>query len=174
MALSIAEAAKAFLIYLNSRPVYTIREVLHEEKVEPSSVVIIGGPAPQIAGYVGNALDLPYRVPDHFAVANAVGAAVARVTSELTLQADTERGTVVIPEADIQDSIGFGFNMDDAVSLAGDVLRKQAIELGANPKTLDISVTEKQSFNMIRGYSRTGRNIRLKMCVTPGLISEWK
>ena len=174
MALSIAEAAKAFLIYLNSRPVYTIREVLHEEKIEPSSVVIIGGPAPQIAGYVGKALDLPYRVPEHFAVANAVGAAVARVTSELTLQADTERGTVVIPEANIQNNIEFGFSMDDAVSLASDVLKKQAIEIGADPTALDISVTEKQSFNMIRGYSRTGRNIRLKMCVTPGLISEWK
>jgi len=58
--------------------------------------------------------------------------------------------------------------------LAGDVLKNQAVEIGADPTALDISVTEKQSFNMIRGYSRAGRNIRLKMCVTPGLISEWK
>lgn len=174
VARSIAEAAKAFLSYLNSRPVYTIHEVLHEEKIEPASVVIIGGPAPQIADYVGKALDLPYRVPGHFAVANAVGAAVARVTSELTLQADTERGTVVIPEANIQNNIESGFSMDDAVSLAGDLLKKQAVEIGADPKALDISVTEKQVFNMIRGYSRTGRNIRLRMCITPGLIPEWK
>jgi N-methylhydantoinase A/oxoprolinase/acetone carboxylase beta subunit len=174
MAMSIAEAAKAFLSYLNSRPVYTIHEVLHEEKIEPESVVIIGGPAPQIADYVGKALDLPHRVPGHFAVANAVGAAVARVTSELTLQADTERGTVVIPEANIQNNIEFGFSMDDAMSLAGEVLKEQAVEIGADPTALDISVTEKQVFNMIRGYSRTGRNIRLRMCITPGLISEWK
>jgi N-methylhydantoinase A/oxoprolinase/acetone carboxylase beta subunit len=174
MALSIAEEAKAFLNYLNSRPVYTIHEVLHEEKIEPASVVIIGGPAPWIADYVGKALNLPHRVPAHFAVANAVGAALARVTSELTLQADTERGTVVIPEANIQNNIEQDFSMDDALSLAGDVLRKQAVENGADPAALDISVTEKQVFNMIRGYSRTGRNIRLKMCITPGLISEWK
>jgi N-methylhydantoinase A/oxoprolinase/acetone carboxylase beta subunit len=174
MARSIAKEAKDFLSYLNSRPVYTIHEVLHEEKIEPASVVIIGGPAPHIADYVGKALDLPYRVPGHFAVANAVGAAVARVTSELTLQADTERGTVVIPEANIQNNIAFGFSMDDAVSLAGDVLKKQAVEIGADPKALDISVTEKQVFNMIRGYSRTGRNIRMRMCIAPGLISQWK
>ena len=174
MARSIAEAAKAFLSYLNSRPVYTIHEVIHEEKIEPASVVIIGGPAPQIADYVGKALDLPYRVPGHFAVANAVGAAVARVTSELTLQADTERGTVVIPEANIQNDIESGFSMDDAMSLAGEVLKKQAVEIGADPTALDISVTEKQVFNMIRGYSRTGRNIRMRMSITPGLISEWK
>ncbi|MCP4295584.1 MAG: hypothetical protein GY786_08260, partial [Proteobacteria bacterium] len=60
--------------------------------IEPTSVLIVGGPAPQIAEYIGRAFGLPHRFPHHHGVANAVGAAVARVTSVITLQADTERG----------------------------------------------------------------------------------
>ena len=100
--------------------------------------------------------------------------AVARVTSEITLQADTERGSVVIPEANIHNPIDSGFNMEDAVALARKALKKQAVLIGADPEFLEISTTEKQLFNMVRGYSRTGRNIRLKMGITPGLIPEWK
>jgi hypothetical protein len=174
MAETIAESAQAFLHYLNARPVYTIYEVLQEEKIEPASVVLIGGPAAQLAEYVGRALNLPHRVPAHSSVANAVGAAVARVTSEITLQADTERGTVIIPEADIEEKIDYRFNAEDALGLAGRVLKKQALDMGADAKALDMSVTEKQEFNMIRGYSRTGKNIRLNMCIAPGLIPEWK
>jgi N-methylhydantoinase A/oxoprolinase/acetone carboxylase beta subunit len=174
MAKTIADSANAFLSYINSRPVYTIHEVIEKQKIEPTSVVVIGGPARQVAGYVGKALDLPHRVPPYSGVANAIGAAVSRVTSELTLQADTERGTVLIPEEDIENQIDARFNLQDAIALAQSALRKRALEFGAEPETLDISVAEKQVFNMIRGFSKTGQNIRVKMCITPGIIPEWK
>ena len=174
MARSIADAARSFIDHLNSRPVYTIHEVLREERVTPVSVVVIGGPAPYVAARIGEALGLPHRVPPHFGVANAVGAAVARVTSEVTLQADTRRGSVVIPEARLHREIDSAFGMDDAMALARGALRDEAAAFGADPADLDITVAEQQVFNMIRGYSRTGKNIRLKLCVTPGLIPEWK
>ncbi len=174
MARAIADSAGAFLHTINSRPVYTIYEVLHEEKIVPSSVVVIGGPAPQVAPFIGDALGLPHRVPAHFGVANAIGAAVARVTAEITLQADTERGSLVIPEAGIHQKISFTYQLRDAMSLAREVLRKRALEVGADPESLEISVIEKQVFNMIRGYSRTGQNMRVKLCITPGIIREWK
>lgn len=170
----IAESALAFIDRINSRPVYTIHEVLYQQEIRPDAVVIIGGPAPHVAEHVGRALGLPYRVPRHSGVANAVGAAVARVTSEITLQADTERGTVVIPEADINKNIYGRFNDKDALSMAEKVLRQQAVEAGAEPEHLEVSVTERQAFNMIRGFSKTGQNIRLKMSVVPGIIPEWK
>jgi len=174
MADTIAGSARAFLHRINSRPVYTIHEVLQEEKIIPGSVVVIGGPAPHIAPFIGKALGLPHRVPEHFGVANAIGAAVARVTAEITLQADTERGSLVIPEAGIDKKIPFRFNSQNAMSLARDVLREQARKIGADPESLEISVIEEQVFNMIRGYSRTGQNIRIRLCITPGIIREWK
>jgi hypothetical protein len=134
----------------------------------------MGGPAPQIAEYVGKAFGLPCRYPEHHGVANAVGAAVARVTSEITLQADTERGSVIIPEADVEDEIDPTFDMEQAVALGRELLCRQAAAIGADKDALEISITEKQAFTMIRGYSRTGRNIRLKMGITPGLIPDWE
>ena len=170
----IAESAWTFVGRINSRPVYTIHEVLYQEEIRPDAVVIIGGPAPYVAEYVGKALGLPHRVPRYSGVANAVGAAVARVTAEITLQADTERGTVVIPEADINKKIYGRFNDKDALSMAQKVLRQQAVEAGADSADLEVSVIERQAFNMIRGFSKTGQNIRLKMSVVPGIIPEWK
>ncbi|HOP48592.1 MAG TPA: hydantoinase/oxoprolinase family protein [Desulfobacteraceae bacterium] len=170
----IADAAKTFINDINSRPVYTIHEVIEDQKIEPSSVVVIGGPAPQIAPFIGKALGLPHRVPPSFGVVNAVGAAVARVTSEIILQADTERGTVMIPEAGIHEKIDQNFDMDSAIDMGRKALKTSAAEIGAGTDAIEISITEKQVFNMIRGYSRTGRNIRLKMCITPGIIPEWK
>jgi len=174
MAETIAESAKAFICGINSQPVYTIHEVLENQKIEPTSVLIIGGAAPQIAECIGRALGLPHRFPHHHGVANAVGAAVARVTSEITLQADTERGSVIIPEANVENKINSSFDIEQAVNLGRELLARRAVRIGAEEKGLEISITEKQVFNMIRGYSRTGKNIRLKMGIAPGLIPEWK
>ncbi|HHE74064.1 MAG TPA: aminotransferase class V-fold PLP-dependent enzyme, partial [Desulfobacteraceae bacterium] len=144
MARSIADSAEAFLSRINSRPVYTIHEVIQEEKIVPDSLVVIGGPAPQVAPFIGEALGLSHRVPEHFGVANAIGAAVARVTAEITVQADTERGSLVIPEAGIDQKIPFRYRPEDAMSLADEVLKKQALKIGADPDSLEISVIEKQ------------------------------
>jgi len=107
-------------------------------------------------------------------VANAVGAAVARVTAQVTLQADTERGTVIIPEAGEEHKTDRRFDMDQAIAMARKTLCRQAMMIGAESDSLETSITEKQVFNMIRGYRTVGRNIRLKMSITPGLIPQWK
>jgi len=174
MAETIAQSARAFVYDLNAQPVYTIFEVLNEERIEPTSVLIMGGPAPQLAPYVEKALGLPVRVPPHYQVANAVGAAVARVTAQVTLQADTERGSVIIPEVGEEHKIDRSFDMDQAIALARETLCRRALVIGARDNSLETSITEKQVFNMIRGYRMVGRNIRLKMTITPGLIPQWK
>ncbi len=174
MAKSISDSAEAFLHEINSQPVYTIHEVLHDQEIKPTCALIMGGPAPHLANYLEVALGIPCRVPDHFEVANAVGAAVARVTCALTLQADTSRGFVVIPEANIKQRIGAGFGLEEAILLGRKTLEERATTIGALREVLDITITEKQVFNMIRGYARAGCNIRLKMCLTPGLVDEWR
>jgi N-methylhydantoinase A/oxoprolinase/acetone carboxylase beta subunit len=174
MAESISDSAMAFVHAINARPLYTIREVLERKRVEPEAIVLIGGPAPQMARYLERALRLPCRVPPHYGVANALGAAVARVTTEVTLQADTERGSLAIPEADIFLEIGNQFTVDDAFNLAREVLEAQALQTGAGPGPPDVTVSERQVFNMIRGYYKTGQNIRISMSITPGLIRPWR
>lgn len=169
----IGGSVHAFLHFINSRPVYTVREVLEGTTVEPTGLVLIGGPAHSLQGPLERALNLPCHIPPHAEVANAVGAAVSRVTAEVTLQADTTRGSVVIPEADLHRVIDAGFSMDQGLGLARETLQKIVLAAGSTETDAEFTVTEQQTFTMIQGFSRTGRNIRLKMCITPGIISAW-
>jgi len=45
-----------------------------------------------MAPYIDKMLGFPSSIPEHAEVANAIGAALARTTTELTLLADTEKG----------------------------------------------------------------------------------
>jgi len=49
-------------------------------------------------------------------------------------------------------------------------LRTKAVKRGANPDHLEMEVLEKLEFNMVRGFNTTGKNIRVKVQVKPGLI----
>lgn len=173
MAETIAEAVRAFLMEINAQPVYTVHEVLEDTAIDPASALIIGGPAPQISEYMVRALDLPCRVPPHYGVANAVGAAVARVTTSVTLQADTERGVAVIPEANIERAIPSGFDLEAAVQMGRKILEEQAQRMGADQGGVLSVITEKEMFHMIRQGRITGKNIRLKLSVVPGLVPQW-
>ncbi|MEW5734470.1 MAG: hydantoinase/oxoprolinase family protein [Thermodesulfobacteriota bacterium] len=174
MAETIALSAEAFIFSVNCRPVYTIYEVLEGVRVRPDSVVVIGGPAAVLAPYLEKAFGLPVRVPAHAEVANAVGAAAARVTAEVSLQADTQRGTAVIPELGKEYPVRRDFSMDQALAMAKDALTDRAFEEGAQTDGISFAVTEKEEFNMIRGGMRAGKNIRVKISVVPGIIPEWK
>ncbi|RPJ69912.1 MAG: hypothetical protein EHM15_12370, partial [Desulfobacteraceae bacterium] len=39
-----------------------------------------------------------------------------------------------------------------------------------NPDFLEMEVVERQVFNMVRGFNTTGRNMRVRVQVKPGLI----
>ena len=168
----IAKAAIDFLSYINSRPVYTIYQALEEEKLTPSSAIIIGGPAPFLAPHIEKHLGIPCRVPPHYDVANAIGAAASRVTFAINLQADTERGTVIIPEIDFESSIKRDFSINDAEFLAKEKLLEAFMKKGGTEQP-HITITESSVFPMIRGYSKVGQNIRLTAGITPGIINTW-
>jgi len=173
MAETIALSARAFVHAVNARPAYTIYEVLTGEIVRPDCAVLLGGPAKWLAPYVSRALDLPCRVPEYHEVANAVGAAAARVTSEVTLQADTEQGRLVVPEMGLEQAVERDFDLEEALGIAETCLRRRALAEGGRPEEFFFNVTENEVFHMIRGMSRTGKNIRLRLSVVPGLIAEW-
>jgi len=47
-------------------------------------------------------------------------------------------------------------------------------QTGANIDDLDLDVLEELEFNMVRGFRLTGKNIRIKLQVKPGLIHNYK
>lgn len=156
---------------INSRPVYTVKELLYGKQIRPKVVNIIGGPAKFIAPYLEKKLNIPCQFPENYEVANAVGAALSRTTTEITLTADTVQGVLTVPELGLYEKVGKDYNLEMAKKKAVDLLNEHARKLGATEKDIEPEIIEESSFNMVRGFFTSGKNIRVKTQIRPGLIS---
>jgi len=66
------------------------------------------------------------------------------------------------------------FDRKGALKLAFDLLRKKCLRQGASPQEVEMETLEELQFNMVRGFYTSGRNIRVKVQVKPGLIPEYR
>lgn len=172
MAKTIKEKVNELLNIINSQPVYTIKELLDDQKIEPQLVHMIGGPAKVLAPILERELELPCHYPKKYDVANAVGAALSRTTAKMTLLADTTQQTLSIPELGIYKKINKDYTLDMAREEALDLLVKHGRKLGATEENIETEIIEESSFNMVRGFSTDGRNIRIEAQIKPGLIDN--
>jgi len=170
MASLIADHVRQILMEVNNKPVYTIHELLEGKIIKPKILYVAGGPA-AIAPFIAQNLGYPYSIPEHSEVSNALGVALARTTAELTILADTEKREIIICEEGYVQSIPHSFSLADAVEAGKTALREKAATMGAKPEDIMIEVTESQEFNMVRDFYTTGKNIRVKVQIKPGLIS---
>ncbi len=165
--------AGVLLNRINQKPVYTIHELQEGYQVAPRKILILGGPAPYFARHFEEISDFRVGVVPRWDVANAIGAALARTTCEVSLFADTQQGIATSPEELFSMVVNRDFSSDDAVQTASDLLRQKAVRQGASPEELIVEVIENQQFNMVKGFYTTGRNIRVKVQIKPGLINEY-
>jgi len=163
---TIKNKVDSLLLHLNSQPVYTVREILADRQIKPSEVKVIGGPAQILANYLEAAFKLDVLLPEQFQVANAIGAALAQPTMELNLLADTERKILIIPELNIYEQIGSRYSLNEGRKYILQNLKQAAKEL--SDSELETEIVEESSFNMVDGY-RSGKNIRIKAQIKPGL-----
>ena len=166
----ILSAARQLIYRINSKPVYSVHEFQDGYVVRPESLLILGGPAPYFAKYLANNSDYRVRVVPRWKVANAIGAALARTTCEVTFVADTERRIARAPEENFSQTIDQDFDTDAAIRQTFELLRAKAVKRGADADHLEMEVLESLQFNMVRGFNATGENIRIKAQVKPGLI----
>lgn len=169
----IIESVNLMVADINSKPVYTVHELLEGYKLQPSKVLVLGGPAADFAEYLGKSFDYPVSPVPMWRVANAIGAGLARTTCEVTLFADTEKGVVLAPGEKYSRTIKSRYTFADAEKTANELLRAKAVSRGAETENIEIEMLENQSFNMVRGFRTTGQNIRIKVQVRPGLISGY-
>jgi hypothetical protein len=108
-------------------------------------------------------------------VANAIGAALARTTCEVTVNADTEQGVVTAHEEDFAEPVSKSFSKDDLVETAYSLLKDKAENAGADPDNLnEVEVVEFQEFNIVRNFSPRGKIFRMKIQLKPGLIHGYE
>jgi len=167
----IFSTAQAMVNKVNQRPVYTVHELKEGVRIQPGAILVLGGPAPCFAASLAEVSGLEVRTVPRWQVANAIGAALARTTCDVTVQADTEQGWVRAPEEGYRSDTHSGYSRRDAKALAEELLHKKARRRGARPAgKLPLDTLEDLSFTMVRGFNTVGRNIRVKMQVRPGLI----
>ncbi len=155
---------------INEKPVYTVHEMLEGKTVTPRALYVMGGPAGAFADMLSEAFSLPVAVPDNYAVANAIGAALARTTIEIELFADTERRKLVIPGIDVNTSCEREYSLVQARQDAVAYLMDHFKTLGVDSREGEAEIVEASSFNMVGGFYTTGKNIRVKCQIKPGVL----
>ncbi len=163
------------LAEINQKPAYTVAEILHAHEIRPEKLYIMGGPAAILAPRLREVFALPVEVPEHFAVANAVGAALTRPTMESELFADTGRGSMIIPNLGIEKRIDSTYSLsqarrDGAVELA------KFLAAGGHPEISaeDVEIIEAEAFNMVDDYALGSKTIRVRCQIRPGLEKPGK
>ncbi len=160
---------------LNSKPVYTVHEFLEGYKISPRKILLLGGPAPYFAKKIEELYHIETDAVPESSVANAIGAALARTTCEVSLNADTELGIVTAHEEDFAEPISKTYSDDDLIETGYTLLKEKAISSGADPDNLDeVEVVEFQKFNIVRNFSPRGKILRAKMQCKPGLIKGFE
>ncbi|MFY9439965.1 MAG: hydantoinase/oxoprolinase family protein [Tepidanaerobacteraceae bacterium] len=157
---------------INSQPVYTVRELLYGKKIKPRFIQAIGGPAKALSPILAKKFSIPCRYPELFEAANAVGAALARTTSEITMYVDTAQRTLSVPEMGLHETISSAYSFEESRKRALALVREQSRLLGAREDEIEAEIVEESSFNMVRGFYTSGKNIRIRAQTKPGLIYQ--
>ncbi len=164
----IQNAASEMVEEIFSRPVYTVSELLTREKIQPKQIIAIGGPAKALQPVISDCFAMNCIVPKDFEVANAIGAARARITAQASLYADTNLGSISIPEVSCHEGIPSSFTMLAAETRLAQEISLLAEEMGMQEAPA-IDIIEREEMNTIRGFSTTGKIISLKGQIRPGL-----
>jgi N-methylhydantoinase A/oxoprolinase/acetone carboxylase beta subunit len=166
---SIYAATQELLAEINDKPVYTIHELLEGRRVAPGRVYLMGGPAAAMKEPVRQRFELFTVVPEHFGVANAIGAALTRNTASLELFADTEKGVMFIPALRHRENVPRTYGLKDAERDAMNHMLAHLSEMGVFADRDNAQVTHASSFNMVDEGRTTGKNIRVKCQIKPGV-----
>jgi N-methylhydantoinase A len=170
----IMAAARHMIEEINRKPVYTIKELLKGHQVKPTHILVLGGPAGHFVDRLAELSGLPAATVPAWSVANAIGTALSRATCEVSLFADTQKGFIMAPEESFSQPVKVNFTRQEALQIGYQLLRQKAHKIGADMDSLEMDILEELEFNMVRGFRLTGKNIRIKLQVKPGLIRNYK
>lgn len=169
----IDQAIKEMLVEQGTLPVYRVEDMIRGTEVTVEKIIGVGGSARGLVPLVAESLGVTYEIPKQGMVANAIGAAVARPTIDITLRADTAMGYYTVGELGIKNVLPKGkFTLQDAYQLAEKHLVEMAMSRG-----ISLSVTEiiqSEEFNVIHGFQTVGKIITCRLQAKPGVLVDGK
>ena len=152
----------------NKRPIYVVADIVNPDIFVPEHIVVVGGTAPSLGASIGEYMDLPITIPENAAVANAIGAALALSTIELTVHVDTKRRLLVIPELGIKQQNCTLKRAEQVVERAKEVLSEEALRLGLDTSQV-IEIISIEDFPVVEGWQSMERLITVKVQLAAGV-----
>ena len=152
----------------NKRPIYVVADIVNPDIFVPEHIVVVGGTAPSLGASIGEYMDLPITIPENAAVANAIGAALALSTIELTVHVDTKRRLLVIPELGIKQQNCTLKRAEQVVERAKETLSEEAFRLGLDTSQ-EIEVISIEDFPVVEGWQSMERLITVKVQLAAGV-----
>ena len=152
----------------NKRPVYVVADIVNPDVFAAAQIVVVGGTASSLGPSIGEFLNLPVIIPENAAVANAIGAALALSTIELTVHVDTKRRLLVIPELGIKQQTCTLKRAEQVVERAKEALIEEALRLGLD-KTQEVEVISIEDFPVVEGWQSMERLITVKVQLAAGV-----
>ena len=152
----------------NKRPIYVVADIVNPDIFVPEHIVVVGGTAPSLGASIGEYMDLPITIPENAAVANAIGAALALSTIELTVHVDTKRRLLVIPELGIKQQNCTLKRAEQVVERAKEALSEEALRLGLDTAQ-EIEVISIEDFPVVEGWQSMERLITVKVQLAAGV-----
>ena len=152
----------------NKRPIYVVADIVNPDIFVPEHIVVVGGTAPSLGASIGEYMDLPITIPENAAVANAIGAALALSTIELTVHVDTKRRLLVIPELGIKQQNCTLKRAEQVVERTKEALSEEALRLGLDTAQ-EIEVISIEDFPVVEGWQSMERLITVKVQLAAGV-----
>lgn len=152
----------------NKRPIYVVADIVNPDIFVPEHIVVVGGTAPSLGASIGEYMDLPITIPEDAAVANAIGAALALSTIELTVHVDTKRRLLVIPELGIKQQNCTLKRAEQVVERTKEALSEEALRLGLDTAQ-EIEVISFEDFPVVEGWQSMERLITVKVQLAAGV-----
>lgn len=149
-------------------PVYRVWQLLSPQRQHPRQLVCLGGPAPALGRLWSKKRDWKVLVPQHAAVANAVGAALAGTTLRLEVLIDTEEMTYSTNLGNIKGKLNRKIrNLEEARGFAGELFARAKADRQVEEERTEVLYEEE--FNIVRGWHTTGRIYQLGLQNPPGI-----
>lgn len=173
MVKKIAQEIDDMFLSWEQEPAYRIWEILQKQKIRPQNVVGIGGAAPAVLSLLGEEMGCHVLAPPHAEVANAIGAALAKVNLRLSFHFDTERNFYFIEENGVQEKLPFPIMSEDqAKDFCFARLRQEGQKLGISTDE-ELELVYSEVFNMVRGWRTTGKLYDICVQFPTGIMENW-
>lgn len=167
---TIVTAIEAMVEEANRQPVYVVEDLVNPHPFQPDTLVLIGGSAQAFKPLLEAYTNYRVLVPQDAAVANALGAAMARHSLELTIHIDTKTGILTIPELGLQE-VNPSIRTEEAVvDYAFKKLEEQAHSLGLEKGPMVLKHIE--AFPVIEGWGTSHMTITASVQLEAGVTGH--